>query len=37
MDVKIPIGISEGGTIVRLIVSAPNNKILPHTADKGRI
>jgi hypothetical protein len=35
--VKIPIGNSEGSTILLLKVSAVSNKILPHTADKGRI
>jgi len=36
-DVKIPIGNSEGATIVRLIVSASNNKILPQIADNGKM
>ena len=36
-DVKIPIGNSEGATIVRLKVSAINNKILPQIADKGNM
>lgn len=35
--VKTPIGISAGATIVRLKVSATNNKMLPITAESGRI
>ena len=35
--VRMPIGISDGGAIVRLIVSADNSNILPNTADKGNM
>lgn len=36
-DVKIPIGNSEGATMVLLIVSANSNKMLPQIADNGKI
>ena len=36
-DVKIPIGNSEGATIVLLIVSANNNRMLPQMADNGKM
>jgi hypothetical protein len=35
--VKIPIGNSEGATMVLLSVSANSNKILPQMADNGKI
>lgn len=35
--VKIPIGSSDGATMVLLIVSAINNKMLPQIADNGKI
>ena len=36
-EVSIPIGSSEGATIVLLIVSANNNKMLPQMADNGKM
>ena len=36
-DVKIPIGNSEGETMVLLIVSAISNKTLPKMADSGKM
>lgn len=35
--VKIPIGISEGATTIRLIVSAINKSILPIIVERGKI
>ena len=36
-DVKIPIGNSDGATILLLMVSAIKSKILPKTADRGKM